>query len=94
MRTLRHRIEQAGGISALTCVREGSPENNLNVIMDLKSTIYALTLELYDLVEAFRDDEPVSSDKLAELAELASAYEFRAGLKRRVVAAEEAASNG
>jgi len=90
MKPLRQRIEQAGGISAATCARQGSPENNFNVIDDLKSTIYALTLELRQIAETLRDDEDVDADKLAEYAALPGVYEFRAGIKSR--AAEEGAA--
>jgi len=90
MKPLKQRIEQAGGISAATCAHHGSPENNFTVINDLKSTIYALTLELRHIAETLRDGEEIDADKLAEYAALAGAYEFRAGIKSR--AAEEGAA--
>lgn len=81
--TLQQRIEQAAGINAATCAHHGSAENNYTVITDLKSTVYALTLELRRIAESIRDGEKIDTDTLAQYAALASLYEFRGGLKSR-----------
>lgn len=73
-KTLTQRIEQAAGISAATCANEGSPENNYNVIVDLKSTVYALTLELSRVAEYLRNGETIPPGVLAHYGELPEIY--------------------
>jgi hypothetical protein len=90
MKPLKQRIEQAGGICAATCARDGSQQNNFTVISDLKAAIYALTLELRNIAETLRDGEEIDTDTLAEYAALPCVYEFRAGLKSRAVVEEVA----
>ena len=85
MKPLKQRIEQAGGICAATCARQGSPENNMTVINDLKNTIHVLTLELRQIAETLRDGEEIDIDKLTEYASLAGVYEFRALTKYRAI---------
>lgn len=73
MKTLQQRIEQAAGISAATCAREASPENNYNVIVALKGTIAGLLSAISEV--AGEDADMPAPDRRAEFREWIAVWE-------------------